>query len=225
MTPKDFLFFKICIAVAVIFFIARLLKTLRKKTNSKINDLMDAEFLDSTEFVDSSESIEPTESTFPNESEKSDETEESEENSDENEENEDDFSKEFFIRSQNGEKSQYFLNVSSPQDCSFIRSILYSEGIPSLVDFSHMNALYGVRAGVENMVRFNRISILCNDYDEAFEILTDYVKQKINVLKQKEPHSPAVKTAVILLSLIASKPLTQKQEILGISVYPKQDSI
>lgn len=209
MTPEDFLFLKICIAVAVIFFIARLLKTLHKKTNSKINDLMDAEFLDSAEFVDSAASNSPKES----------------EKSDKNTENEDDFSKDFFIRSQNGEKSQYFLNVSSPQDCSFIRSILYSEGIPSLVDFSHMNALYGVRAGVENMVRFNRISILCNDYDEAFEILTDYVKQKINVLKQKEPHSPAVKTAVILLSLIASKPLTQKQEILGISVYPKQDSI
>ncbi|WP_191013546.1 hypothetical protein [Treponema zioleckii] len=192
---------RIALAIVVIGLIYRLIKKLTKKDETKIEDLMDAEFKE------------------PSGQESSSFAEE--ENSEES--NDTDFSEDFFIRAQKGEKSQYFLNVSSQQDCSIIRSLLHSAHIPTIADFTNLNSLYGSAAGVQNIVFSSRISILQDDYDEAVEIVGDYIKQKIDVLKLAEPKSEIVKTASALLSLFLAKPMQKSQEILGISIYPKVD--
>ncbi len=192
---------KITIAILIIGLIYRLIKIFIKKKETKIEDLMDAEFR---------EAPSPENSSFSEDEESS-------------ESNDSDFSEDFFIRVQKGEKSQYFLKVSSPQDCSIIRSMLHSAHIPTIADFTNFNSLYGSLAGVQNGVFSSRISILQDDYDEAVEIVGDYIKQKIDVLKLAEPKSEIVKTAAVLLSIFLSKPLLKSQEILGISIYPKID--
>ena len=45
--------------------------------------------------------------------------------------NEMDFEKLFFERTKAGEKSQLLMSIASQQDCLMLRSLLFSEGIPS----------------------------------------------------------------------------------------------
>ena len=53
--------------------------------------------------------------------------------------NEMDFEKLFFERTKSGEKAQLLLSIASQQDCLMLRSLLFSEGIPSYVEGEHMN--------------------------------------------------------------------------------------
>ena len=83
--------------------------------------------------------------------------------------NEMDFEKLFFA----GEKSQLLMSIASQQDCLMLRSLLFSEGIPSYVEGEHMNNIYGGISGTMTTVVAIKLYILCNDYDKAVEIIND----------------------------------------------------
>ena len=85
--------------------------------------------------------------------------------------NEMDFEKLFFERTKAGEKSQLLMSIASQQDCLMLRSLLFSEGIPSYVEGEHMNNIYGGISGTMTTVVAIKLYILCNDYDKAVEII------------------------------------------------------
>ena len=86
--------------------------------------------------------------------------------------NEMDFEKLFFERTKAGEKSQLLMSIASQQDCLMLRSLLFSEGIPSYVEGEHMNNIYGGISGTMTTVVAIKL-FLCNDYDKAVEIIND----------------------------------------------------
>ncbi|MCR4579269.1 MAG: DUF2007 domain-containing protein [Treponema sp.] len=81
------------------------------------------------------------------------------------------FEKEFFERSKAGERSQLFMSIASQQDCLMLRSLLYSEGIPTYVEGEHMNNVYGGITGTMTTVVAIKLYILCQDYDKTKEIV------------------------------------------------------
>ena len=83
------------------------------------------------------------------------------------------YEKDFFQRTQAGEKSQLLMSLASQQDCLMLRSLLYSEGIPSYVEGEHMNNVYGGISGTMTTVVAIKLYILCADYDKALEIIKD----------------------------------------------------
>ena len=87
--------------------------------------------------------------------------------------NEMDFEKLFFERTKSGEKAQLLLSIASQQDCLMLRSLLFSEGIPSYVEGEHMNNIYGGISGTMTTVVAIKLYILCNDYEKALEIIKD----------------------------------------------------
>lgn len=84
-----------------------------------------------------------------------------------------DFEKDFFARTEQGEKSQLLLSMASLQDCILLRSLLFSEGIPTHVEGEHMNNIYGGLTGTMTSVVATKLYILCSDYDKAVEIIKD----------------------------------------------------
>ena len=83
------------------------------------------------------------------------------------------YEKDFFQRTQAGEKSQLLMSLASQQDCLMLRSLLYSEGISSYVEGEHMNNVYGGISGTMTTVVAIKLYILCADYDKALEIIKD----------------------------------------------------
>ena len=84
-----------------------------------------------------------------------------------------DFEKQFFERTKAGEKSQLLMSIASQQDSLMLRSLLFSEGIPSYVEGEHMNNIYGGISGTMTTVVAIKLYILCDDYDKAIEIIND----------------------------------------------------
>ena len=84
-----------------------------------------------------------------------------------------DFEKDFFAAIEQGEKSQLLVSLASTQDCMLLRSLLFAEGIPSHVEGEHMNNIYGGITGSMTSVVATKIYILCSDYDDAVEIITN----------------------------------------------------
>ena len=93
-----------------------------------------------------------------------------------------DFEKEFFARTENGEKSQLLLSLASLQDCMLLRSLLHADNIPSHVEGEHMNNIYGGLTGTMTSVVATKLYILCSDYDKAVEIIKDSKISSLNGL-------------------------------------------
>lgn len=93
-----------------------------------------------------------------------------------------DFEKEFFARTEAGEKSQLLLSLASLQDCILLRSLLHADGIPSHVEGEHMNNIYGGLTGTMTSVVATKLYILCADYDKAVEIIKDSKISSLNGL-------------------------------------------
>lgn len=93
-----------------------------------------------------------------------------------------DFEKEFFARTEKGEKSQLLLSLASLQDCMLLRSLLHADGIPSHVEGEHMNNIYGGLTGTMTSVVAIKLYILCSDYDKAVEIIKDSKISSLNGL-------------------------------------------
>ena len=56
------------------------------------------------------------------------------------------FEKGYFERVRNGEQTQQFLSVGSMMMCSFLRSLLAAENIPTYTENEHVNSMYSLNA-------------------------------------------------------------------------------
>ena len=99
-----------------------------------------------------------------------------------------DFEKDFFARSEAGEKAQLFMTLASNSDCSVIRSLLYADGIPSYVEGEHMNNIYGGITGTMSTVVAIKLYIMCKDYSRAVEIIDTSGIKKGNIILQPQEY-------------------------------------
>ena len=97
-----------------------------------------------------------------------------------------DFEKDFFARTQSGEKSQLFMTVATAGESTMIRSLLFADGIPSHSEGEHMNNIYGGITGSMAAVVAVRIYILCSDYERAVDIIKKFDLKKGNIILQPQ---------------------------------------
>ena len=125
----------------------------------------------------------------------------------------------FFENVRKGKKYQHFLNLSSQLDCMLIRSILASMKIPTYVEGENMNKIYGGASTFITTVFKIKLYILIDDYDEAFIVVKDYIKNKRKSLSSREGKDNYLKAFEILS---APYIISNSQEILGISIMGKK---
>ena len=100
-----------------------------------------------------------------------------------------------------------------------IRSILASMKIPTYVEGENMNKIYGGTATFITTVFKIKLYILIDDYDEAFIVVKDYIKNKLKSLSSREGKDTYLKAFQILS---APYIISNSQEILGISIMSKK---
>ena len=86
------------------------------------------------------------------------------------------YEKGYFERIRQGEQSQQFLAVGGFTVCSFLRSILAAENIPTYTENEHINSMYSLNALSGNSSFSIKVFILISDYDRAYEIISDFIK-------------------------------------------------
>lgn len=134
-----------------------------------------------------------------------------------------DFGDKMFEQVQDGKKYQHFLNIGNRADCALIRSMLSSADIYSYTENEKVNTLYGGFAGAINQMLCIKLYILTDDYEEALEIVTDFIKSKIARLSKKSDKSKFEKTLKTLAKIAAAPYLVDKEdEFLGITIMPKE---
>ena len=135
------------------------------------------------------------------------------------------FDEDYFTRCQNGEAYQLFMKLASINDCVFLQGLLASSGIPSHVEHQHTNGLFGTGANVLSGTFAAQLWILTADYDNAYEIAVQYVVQKSKDLEDTEDSKLKENIMTILAALTAPYPITKSQQILGITIFPKQQEM
>lgn len=133
------------------------------------------------------------------------------------------FDKEFFERTQAGESYQHFLSLSSLKDCSLIRGLLQVEGIPSYTEGEHMNNIYGGLSGTMNAVVAIKLYILIKDYETAYDIVRDFINEKVKRIEKESEDNRGKHIASGILVFLAGAPVSIGQESLGIVVLPKDE--
>lgn len=126
-----------------------------------------------------------------------------------------------FSKVREGYKHLHFLNIASQIDCAIIRSILSAAEIPTYTEGENSNGIYGGASSLLNNLFSIKLYILEEDYDEALLIVTDYIKNKANRLKENGDDKNYVK---LLEILAAPHQISSKQELLGISIMPKKQN-
>lgn len=101
------------------------------------------------------------------------------------------YEKGYFERIRQGEQSQQFLAVGSFFVCSFIRSLLAAENIPTYTENEHINTMYSLNTLSGNSGFAIKVFILISDYDRAYEIVSDFIKTHQQNQEDKAPESPA----------------------------------
>ena len=101
------------------------------------------------------------------------------------------YEKGYFERIRQGEQSQQFLAVGSFFVCSFIRSLLAAENIPTYTENEHINTMYSLNTLSGNSGFAIKVFILISDYDRAYEIVSDFIKIHQQNQEDKAPESPA----------------------------------
>lgn len=130
------------------------------------------------------------------------------------------FDEAFFEQTNKGEKYQHFLSLSSQKDCALIRGILQADNVPTYTEGEHMNNIYGGIDGSMNAVVAIKVYILYKDYDRALEIISDYIRLKVERINSEEDKNYGEKILEALSSLSFSNS-NSGCEILGIVILPK----
>ena len=130
------------------------------------------------------------------------------------------FDKLFFEETKKGETYQHFLSLSSIRNCTLIRGLLQVEGISTYTEGEHMNSIYGGISGTMNAVVAIKLYILTKDYDKAYEIVKDYINEKIQRITNNDENNKSNMASVALVFL-SGTPVNVGQESLGIVVLPK----
>lgn len=130
-----------------------------------------------------------------------------------------DFEESFYKEIQKGKEYQHFLNIASQMDCMLLRSFLASMKIPTHVEGEHINRFYGGSATcLTTMVFKIKLFILIDDYDEAFIVVKDYIKNKVDYLAKEFGKKKYLK---VLEFLASPYNIRRSQEFLGITILEK----
>ena len=133
------------------------------------------------------------------------------------------FEKGYFERVRNGEQTQQFLSVGSMMMCSFLRSLLAAENIPTFTENEHVNSMYSLNALPGNSAFSIKVYILIADYDRAYEIISDFVSSHENK-DEEQPEKNPVKTvasAVATGMFFVNMPEGSEEKVHGITILPK----
>ena len=136
------------------------------------------------------------------------------------------YEKAYFERIKAGEQSQQFLAVGSFAVCSFLRSLLAAENIPTYTQNEHINSMYSLNV-LGGASSFSiKVFILISDYDRAYEIIYDFISSHMapDQATQEKPSIPTTKKAVATgtFFLIGGVPLgTTEDAVYGITVLPR----
>ncbi|MDD5930622.1 MAG: hypothetical protein PUC37_12545 [Spirochaetales bacterium] len=125
----------------------------------------------------------------------------------------------FFENVRNGKKYQHFLNLSAQIDCFMIRSMLASMDIPTYTEGENVNNIYGGASTCLTSVFKIKLYILIEDYEEAFEVVKGYIKNKAETLAGRDGKDKYIKVFELLA---APYIISNSQEMLGIVVLPKK---
>lgn len=125
----------------------------------------------------------------------------------------------FFENVRNGKKYQHFLNLSAQIDCFMIRSMLASMDIPTYTEGENVNNIYGGASTCLTSVFKIKLYILIEDYEEAFEVVKDYINNKAETLAERDGKDKYIKVFELLA---APYIISNSQEMLGIVVLPKK---
>lgn len=133
------------------------------------------------------------------------------------------FEKGYFERIRNGEQSQQFLSVGSMMVCSFLRSLLASEGIPTYTENEHVNSMYSLNALNGNSSFSIKVYILIADYDRAYEIIAEYIasREKTDEGQSSIKKAKSVATAVTTGMFFVNIPGSAEEAIHGIMILPR----
>ncbi len=136
------------------------------------------------------------------------------------------FEKGYFERVRNGEQTQQFLAVGSNMMCSFLRSLLSAENIPTYTENEHVNSMYSLNALSGNSAFSIKVYILVADYDRAYEIISDFISKhesEENIEESQTSENP-VKTiakAAVTGLFFVNMPDGAEEKVHGITVLPK----
>ena len=133
------------------------------------------------------------------------------------------FEKGYFERVRNGEQTQQFLAVGSMMMCSFLRSLLAAEGIPTYTENEHVNSMYSLNALAGSSAFSIKVFILVADYDRAYEIISDFISSRENP-DEEHPSISSIKTAANAVAtglFFVNMPEGAEEKVLGITVLPK----
>lgn len=132
------------------------------------------------------------------------------------------FEKDYFERVKNGEQTQQFLSVGSMMMCSFLRSLLAAENIPTFTENEHVNSMYSLNALSGSSAFSIKVYILVADYDRAYEIISDFVSS--HKKEDEDPSANPVKTvasAVATGMFFVNMPDGSEEKVHGITILPK----
>ena len=129
------------------------------------------------------------------------------------------FDKAYFERCQKGEPHQLFLKFSSLQDCTFLQGLLFADGIPSHIEHQHMNGIYTGSNTIANVFAV-QLWILVADYEGALETVKQFIRQKSKSLNDSDDSALSENLKNLLGLLTAPYPVSKSQQILGISIFP-----
>ena len=137
------------------------------------------------------------------------------------------YEKGYFERIRQGEQSQQFLAVGSFSVCSFLRSLLAAENIPTYTENEHVNRMYSLNA-LGGASSFSiKVFILISDYDRAYEIIKDFIDSHENSKEEKSTEEAAkdtVKTAAKAVAtgmFFVSMPAGSEEAVHGIMILPR----
>ena len=126
-----------------------------------------------------------------------------------------DYEKGYFERIRKGEQSQQFLSVGNFSVCSFLRSLLAAENIPTYTENEHVNSMYSLNA-------------LSGNYVRAYEIVSDFIssheKSDSTEKTDFEKISSGAKTiagAVTTGMFFVSMPEGAEEAVHGIMILPR----
>ena len=134
------------------------------------------------------------------------------------------FEKGYFERVRNGEQTQQFLSVGSMMMCSFLRSLLAAENIPTYTENEHVNTMYSLNALSGNSAFSIKVYILISDYDRAYEIVSDFVsshEHKDDEEKSSKEKIKTVTSAITTGMFFVNMPEGSEEKVHGITILPK----
>ena len=133
------------------------------------------------------------------------------------------FEKGYFERIRNGEQSQQFLSVGSLMVCSFLRSLLAAENIPTYTENEHVNRMYSLNALSGNSPFSIKVYILIADYDRAYEIVSDYIASHEKSDGEQSSAKTTARAAGAVMSglFFGEAPEFSQETIHGIMILPR----